>query len=420
MAVECDVLILSNGPGELSTWVRPVVAELVRRNPQARLSVILAPDVNSSGREAEMARALPGVARVQEPKHYLKFLLTGRTADNWDWAKQGIVLFLGGDQGFSAFIARRLGYPIVAYAEWQARWPGGFARFGLREERVRDRSPRERFKGQYQVVGDLMVDAVQPSRDGPERARRSLGIAPDAPLVCLLPGSKAAKLSLGIPLFMGLIEQMARLRPGVHFCLPVAPGLTGEDLARWGRPDNRDIGLVAGLPGTLVREGGREWLASPGGARVLLSFERPAYDLMAASDLAFTTVGANTSELGILGVPMLVLIPTNRWDAMRAWDGLPGLMSNLPGVGSAIASFINKRLVARLGLLSWPNIRAGRMVVPEICRPLTATDLVELCIEWLDDPERRRRVSAEIKQAMGLPGAARAFVDLVEAALAGL
>jgi hypothetical protein len=38
-----DILILSNGPGELLTWVRPVVLELRQQLPQARLSLVLSP-----------------------------------------------------------------------------------------------------------------------------------------------------------------------------------------------------------------------------------------------------------------------------------------------------------------------------------------------------------------------------------------
>jgi lipid-A-disaccharide synthase len=38
--------------------------------------------------------------------------------------------------------------------------------------------------------------------------------------------------------------------------------------------------------------------------------------------LCLTTVGANTAELGSLAVPMIVLLPTQQLDAMRAWDGL--------------------------------------------------------------------------------------------------
>lgn len=413
-----DVVLLSNGPGELSTWVRPVVAELGRYWPSARISVILAPDVNSSGREAEIARGFPGVSRVQPARHYLRFLLTGRTVEGWEWAERGVVLFLGGDQGLSAWIARRLGYPIIAYAEWQTRWPRWFDRFGLREEQVRTRSPKERFAGQYQVVGDLMADGIQPVEAEREQIRTRLKIEPHERLIGILPGSKPLKLTLGIPLFVGLAELLERERPGLRFCLPVAPGLTGSDLAHFGRPQNTDVALVGGTTCRLEHHRGEDYLVSGAGTRVLLWYGRPAYDLYSLCELVITTVGANTAELGLLGVPMVVALPTNRLSVMQAWDGLPGLLSNLPGIGPTIAAFINKRVLRRLNLLAWPNIRAGRQVVPELCQELKSADLLSPCLELLDDPERREDIRRQLQQVMDRPGAARALVQLAAAVLA--
>lgn len=109
----CDLLILSNGPGEISTWVRPVVQALRSRGDRLRISVVLSPCANASGREAAMARQIPGVDRVQSAQHFFPFLLTGKTADHWDWHPQGVVLFLGVIRFFRSSLA----------ADWAiARW----------------------------------------------------------------------------------------------------------------------------------------------------------------------------------------------------------------------------------------------------------------------------------------------------------
>ncbi|MGB7273927.1 MAG: hypothetical protein WBC69_11565, partial [Geitlerinemataceae cyanobacterium] len=56
-----DILILTNGPGELATWVRPVVRtlrqQLGENRSQLRISVVLSPCPNASGKEAEIARS---------------------------------------------------------------------------------------------------------------------------------------------------------------------------------------------------------------------------------------------------------------------------------------------------------------------------------------------------------------------------
>ena len=50
-----DIIILSNGPGEVTTWVRPVVQALREKlgidRVQVRISVVLSPCPNASGRE---------------------------------------------------------------------------------------------------------------------------------------------------------------------------------------------------------------------------------------------------------------------------------------------------------------------------------------------------------------------------------
>ena len=64
-----DILILSNGPGEITTWVRPVVKALRNKlghdRNNIRISVVLSPCSNASGKEADIALSYPEVDRVQ-------------------------------------------------------------------------------------------------------------------------------------------------------------------------------------------------------------------------------------------------------------------------------------------------------------------------------------------------------------------
>ena len=58
MTSSVDILILSNGPGEVTTWVRPVVKALREQLghdiSQVRISVILSPCPHASGKEARV------------------------------------------------------------------------------------------------------------------------------------------------------------------------------------------------------------------------------------------------------------------------------------------------------------------------------------------------------------------------------
>lgn len=74
MAQPFDLIILTNGPGEVTTWLRPVV-QAVRAHwgSLPRISVVLAPCSHSTGQEAAIARSYPEVDRVQAAKHFSHF-----------------------------------------------------------------------------------------------------------------------------------------------------------------------------------------------------------------------------------------------------------------------------------------------------------------------------------------------------------
>jgi lipid-A-disaccharide synthase len=125
-------------------------------------------------------------------------------------------------------------------------------------------------------------------------------------------------------------------------------------------------------------------------------------------------VGANTAELGALGVPMIVLLPTQQLDAMRSWDGLPGLLANLPLVGSGFAKLINWLVLRRKGLLAWPNIWAQEMVVPELVGKLRPQDVASIALDFLDHPEKLDEIRSKLRKVRGEPGAAQKIAQLVQ------
>ena len=130
-----DIVILTNGPGEVATWVRPVVKALQQEQKRdrslSRISVILSPCPHATGKEAKIVASYSEVARVQSAEHFFPFLLWGKTVDNWDWHQQGIVIFLGGDQFYTLAISKRLGYSSLIYGEWDARWYRWIDRFAV-------------------------------------------------------------------------------------------------------------------------------------------------------------------------------------------------------------------------------------------------------------------------------------------------
>lgn len=406
-----DILILANGPGEIATWVLPVVKALRQKlgedRSQVRISTILSPCPHATGREAAIARGYPEIDRVQPPEAFFGFLVWGKTAENWDWRSRGVVLFLGGDQFFALAIGRRLGYRTVIYAEWEARWYRWIDRFGVRQPSVQEAVPRP-YRNKCSIVGDLMADVPRVSSSAPDSRHR----------LALLPGSKSGKLTQGVPLCLAIAQEVSNHRPEVEFILPLAPTLDLSRLAEFADPQHNSLiplmgGVTAQLRLPAPNSGDFPYLETPAGLRVAIITEFPAHAALCCCQLALTTVGANTAELAALGIPMLVLLPTQQLDAMRNWDGIPGILAGLPLVGSQFAKLINWFILRQGRLFAWPNIWAGEEIVPELAGHLEAKAVAQRVLDYLDHPEKLAQMRDRLGQVRGEPGAATRLAAIV-------
>ena len=411
-----DILILSNGPGEITTWVRPVVKALRQQfqdsGDHLRISVMLSPCPHAMGKEAEVARTYPEVDRVQSSEYFWNFLLWGKTADHWHWHSLGVVLFLGGDQIFPLVIGKRLGYRTVIYAEWEARWPRWIDAYGVMNDRVRQSLPK-RWQHKATVVGDLMVDVGQTTAISPQ-------LTP--PLIGLLPGSKPHKLTQGVPFTLAIAAEVQKSHPDCQFQLFLAPTVDLTQLAQYADPvRNSMVAKLGNVSAQIISpDQGDPYLLTSTGVTIGICRQFPALTALQNLSAALTTVGANTAQLGALAVPMIVLLPTQHLEAMRLWDGVPGLLARLPLVGKQFARLINHLIVSQGRLFAWPNLWAGREIVPELVGHLTPSEVAEKLRVWLDQPEQLAAVRQQLQQVRGKPGAATAVGDLIAQQLKAL
>ncbi len=202
--------------------------------------------------------------------------------------------------------------------------------------------------------------------------------------------------------------------------IPVAPTLDLAQLAAYANPQvNGAIAQFGWASATLVTPlDQRPYLQTPAGLQVELWTDFPAYDLLRTCDLCLTTVGANTAELGALTVPMLVLIPTQQLHLMKAWDGLPGLLVNLPGLGDRLARWLSAQALKRAGRFAWPNIWAQAEIVPELVGALQPAAVAAIVLDYLAHPEKLQAMQTKLRQVRGEPGAAEKLVHLIQEELA--
>jgi lipid-A-disaccharide synthase len=409
-----DIVILSNGPGEITTWVLPVVkqirANLTIPQDKVRISLILSPCPHATGNEVKIASQWQEINRIQSAEDFSAFLLSGKTKDNWNWYSQGLVIFLGGDQFFTLVIAKRLGYQSLIYAEWEARWYRYIDYFVVMTQSAIDKIPTK-FQNKCTVVGDLMADinVLNQAQNSDNKTTLNVG---------LLPGSKESKLTQGVPFLMAIAEYIVQKQPNIEFIIPVAPTISPENLASYGNKKNNPlISDLGGVTGELITKKNQFYLETSGGTNIKLITEFPCYEELIKCDLCLTTVGANTAQLGALAIPMIVLLPIYQLEAMKSWDGLLGVLANLPIIGDGFAKLINwivvQYSVKNKKLYAWPNIWGKQEIVPELIGYLTVEDVGNFTLELLQNRDKLEQIKKNLSQVRGLSGASIKIGEIV-------
>jgi lipid A disaccharide synthetase len=65
------------------------------------------------------------------------------------------------------------------------------------------------------------------------------------------------------------------------------------------------------------------------------------------------------------------------------------------------------------GFLAWPNISAGRQVVPERVGAITPQEIAAEAADWLAHPQRLEGMREDLRSLRGQPGAVAALAGMV-------
>ena len=267
---------------------------------------------------------------------------------------------------------RRLGVPVVYYISpqlWAWR-PGRMKTMGRLVDKVLVIFPfeaplYEQAGIPVQHVGHPLVDLV---RTGQTRQAflGDVGLAPEAPTVALLPGSRPNEVQRMVPGLAAAIPLIRARVPGVQFVVAAAPGLL---------PDVFD---------PLTEQG------------AVLVHHR-ADDVLAASDAVVTASGTATVQAALHERPMVVVYRV-----------------------SPLTYRLGKSFL-KVDTFAMPNLVAGRRIVPELIQDdFTPDRVAEETVGLLTDDARRAHTSEALRQVreqLGAPGAsARAAAAVLDVA----
>ena len=160
--------------------------------------------------------------------------------------------------------------------------------------------------------------------------------------IALLPGSKKAKLSVGIPFLLEVADLINDSNKDIHFIIPMAPTTSIQEYLFF-QSDQNSIAKNYRSRIIEIHKLNDEYfdyeVETNNQTKINITLKHPSYEILSECDLAITTVGANTAELAAINLPMIVILPTQHLKVMNAWDGIVGLISRIPLI-KAIQNFI--------------------------------------------------------------------------------
>jgi len=222
-------------------------------------------------------------------------------------------------------------------------------------------------------TGHPVIERGKLMTGGPE-LRARLGLAPETPVLCVLPGSRSSEIRFILPIFKDAVAEIAKRVPGLVTLLPTVPHVAAK-----------------------VRAGAENW---PTPLHIIES-EADKYAAFKAANAALAASGTVTTELALARTPMVV--------AYR----VGGLTYTLAQV------------LFRFKFFALVNLLLDRMAVPELLQHnATPTALADAVTPLLTDKSAAARQIADldaVAKALGegseAPSlrAAHAILDFVKA-----
>lgn len=208
-------------------------------------------------------------------------------------------------------------------------------------------------------VGHPLLDQAASSFPSRADARAALGLAPDATVLALFPGSRAQEVARHLEPFLATARELERRIDGLHPIVSVAPGIALDE---------------SRVPYPLVRGS--------------------SFQVWRAADAALSKSGTSTLEAAVAGCPLIVAYRTG------------------------VATYAIARRVVTIPRIGLVNVVAGELVAPEFIQhavaPVPMADALEPLLR-ADTPERAAMLAglSRVRGSLGTPGAAARVAAII-------
>jgi hypothetical protein len=393
-----DMIIFSNGPGEVSTWVLPVLEEVVRRQDlvsRYRIILIIHPCQFASGAEHIVAKNYDGLEAVIKPSEYLKILFTGIGKRTYSFARDGIMFSLGGDLMHPIIFRRRIKgkHTLYAYTNnpgWEKYYEKIFVRSDyIKEKFLKHGCPKEKVI----VTGDLVFDSLKSFKSRSE-IRKSLELKRSERMIVFMPGSRDFEVKYMLPIFLKVIDDLTEkwddVKPFILKSPFVSCSMIERALSLGGKI--KEIESLQGVLGGFSDEVGPKIVLAKGKYVQVLEGGLELWG--EGIDFAVTLPGTNTVQLAYREIPSLVVAPMNKPEVIPI-EGIFGLLKWVPFIGKPVLKRAVLRYIDKFPFAALPNIYENEEILPELFGVIKTADITEKINEIIEnrmDKKIRKRL----------------------------
>ena len=355
------ITILTNGPGELWGWVRPVVAELKNRGHS--ISLWLLPCQFASGHEREAASFL-GVDKLEGPWG------TARTWQEITNEKTDAIIQLGGDVMFGERMAKAANAPLTIYSYRAAKKIHGAKILVAYPSQIFNNVP------DVKAIGDLVKDSLNM-----EMTPFTWPKIENSPRVLFLPGSRPLIRAEALKWLCELHSHLKNKIPDVRVKTLFSQLMPAKEFNKWKEAGLDPVRCGAGVA-------------------------------MRNADYALTQPGTNNFELMHCGLPALVVTP-EKFLKFVPISGALGILANLPLIGTKLRRIGAMKIINRWnGFISLPNRTFNKNIMSELYGSVTSSEVVERVCSEINDIEKLKSESEELLKMSGKSGAASRLCEI--------
>lgn len=344
------LIIFTNSPGEISSWVIPFVSTFKSIYSQSFVTVMLTPCDYASGNEFDLLQSNALVDEVYSPKDTMTFVFFRKKF--FVNSKKGAIVFLGGEPLYAQLFSFRVPYSLYGYTQ--------------RKQKLGLFYKKTFFK---HIDGDLMSAGIL-NRQFEKVAIFKKYKLEKKPYCLFMPGSRPQHFKLFLPLIFSTIKLIREYDPSFEAIISLSSFITHSDFDMLNLNTNqKGIHIIRG----------------------------DSLELMAISRLMVTIPGTNTAQAMYMRLPMLVALPLNNPEIFVV-DGILQHIFKIPFIGS----FIRKQLVSvylkKNPYLSLPNIIANKPIVPEIVSLFNSTMFKDHILSLYHDDKTLNQIKLELEK----------------------